>query len=209
MSLLALPFLISVALVLVLGNPMIRWLADRKARQPVSEDAPKAHQIKHGTPTMGGLIIIAAVAVSVLIVVMGTGAMGGALLTQARMRLFAVLGVFLFAGLVGLADDLGKARKKQNKAGLSERVKLALQIIVSIGFVGVLWRVSSLDTHLVTSGLTIAGNTYDLGFLYYILGALYICGFGNAVNFTDGLDGLSSGTTLVTTLALAVSLCFR
>jgi phospho-N-acetylmuramoyl-pentapeptide-transferase len=124
------------------------------------------------------------------------------------MRLFAVLGVFLFAGLVGLADDLGKARKKQNKAGLSERVKLALQIIVSVGFVGVLWRVSSLDTHLVTSGLTIAGNTYDIGFLYYILGALYICGFGNAVNFTDGLDGLSSGTTLVTTLALAVSLLF-
>ncbi len=208
MALLALPFLISAAVVLVLGNPMIRWLADRKARQPVSDDAPKAHQIKHGTPTMGGLIIIAAVALSVLIVVIGTGAAGGALLTEARMRLFAVLGVFLFAGLVGLADDLGKARKKQNKAGLSERVKLALQIVVSVGFVAVLWRVSPLETNFVTSGLMIAGTTYDLGFIYYILGTLYICGFGNAVNFTDGLDGLSSGTTVITTLALAISLLF-
>ncbi|MES2464248.1 MAG: phospho-N-acetylmuramoyl-pentapeptide-transferase [Armatimonadota bacterium] len=208
MALLALPFLISVVLVLVLGNPIIGWLADRKARQPVSEDAPQTHQLKHGTPTMGGLIIIAGVVVSVLVVVVATGAMGGALLTQARMRLFAVLGVFLFAGLVGLADDLGKARKKLNKAGLSERVKLALQIIVSVGFVGALWRVSYLETNLITTGLTIAGRTFDLGFIYYILGALYLCGFGNAVNFTDGLDGLSSGTTLITTLALAVSLLF-
>ena len=208
MALLALPFLISLAAVLVLGNPLIDWLAARKARQPVSEDAPKAHQIKHGTPTMGGLIIIAGVTLSVLVVVIVTGAMGGRLLTQAQMRLFGVVGVFLFAGLIGLADDLGKARKKQNKAGLSERSKLSLQIIVSVGFVILLWRVSALETNLLTTGITIAGHTKDLGIAYYILGALYICGFGNAVNFTDGLDGLSSGTTLITTLALAGSLLF-
>ena len=208
MALLALPFLLSLVAVLVLGNPLIGWLADRKARQPVSEDAPKAHQIKHGTPTMGGLIIIAGVVFSVLFVVIVTAALGGGLLTQARMRLFGVLSVFLFAGLVGLADDLGKARKKLNKAGLSERVKLSLQIIVAVGFVAVLWWVAPLETHLVTSGITIAGQTFDLGIAYYVLGAIYICGFGNAVNFTDGLDGLSSGTTLITTLTLAISLLF-
>lgn len=208
MALLALPFLISIAAVLVSGNPLIAWLVARKARQPVSENAPKAHQIKHGTPTMGGLIIIAAVVLSIIVVVIAAGEMGGGLLTQAQMRLFGVVGVFLFAGLIGLADDLGKARKKQNKAGLSERAKLALQILVSVGFVCVLWRVSTLEKNLVTTGITIAGHTFDLGFGYYVLGALYICGFGNAVNFTDGLDGLSSGTTLITALALAVSLIF-
>ncbi len=208
MTLLALPFLISLIAVLVLGNPVIGWLADRKARQPVSEDAPKAHLLKHGTPTMGGLIIIAAVVLSIVVVVLVTGALGGGLLTQAKMRLFGVLGVFLSAGLVGLADDLGKARKKQNKAGLSERAKLTLQIVVAAGFAALLWRASLLGASLNTSALTFAGHTVDLGFGYYVLAVLYICGFGNAVNFTDGLDGLSSGTTLITTLALAVSLLF-
>jgi phospho-N-acetylmuramoyl-pentapeptide-transferase len=205
MALLALPFLISIAIVLIVGNPMIRWLADRKARQPVSEDAPKAHQIKHGTPTMGGLIIIAAVFLSVGVMAI---VFGKTMLTQAQMRLFAVLGTFLFAGLIGLADDLGKARKKLNKAGLSERAKLALQVIVSVGFVSALWGIARLETRFVTSALTVYGHTVDLGFAYYVLGALYLCCFGNAVNFTDGLDGLSSGTTLITALALAVSLLF-
>jgi phospho-N-acetylmuramoyl-pentapeptide-transferase len=208
MTLLALPFLISLIAVLVLGNPVISWLGDRKARQPVSEDAPKAHLLKHGTPTMGGLIIIGAVVLSVVVVVLVTGALGGGLLTRAKMRLFGVVGVFLAAGFVGLADDLGKARKKQNKAGLSERAKLASQIVVAVGFSVLLWRASSLSTGLTVSALTFAGHTVDLGFAYYTLGVLYICGFGNAVNFTDGLDGLSSGTTLITTLALAVSLLF-
>lgn len=211
LALLALPFLIAVLVTLVLGNPVIAWLAARKARQPVSADAPATHQVKQGTPTMGGLLILAAGAVSVLATVAFSAlairaSNGGHLLSQSVTRLFAVLGVFVFAGMVGLADDLGKARKKRNKAGLSERAKLALQVIVAVGFVGVLAWVAPAEARYDMTGISLAGHTWHLGAVYYVLGALYLCGFGNAVNFTDGLDGLASGTTLITALALGVAL---
>ena len=205
LGLLALPFLASIVITLFLGNPVIAWLAARKARQPVSENAPKAHMAKQGTPTMGGLLII----VAVLVTVLGMSiSYGGLMLAQARMRLFAVLAVFLFAGLIGLADDLGKARKKLNKAGLSERAKLALQIVVAVGFVGALLLIAPMESRYSMTSLSFAGHSIDLHYLYYVLGALYLCGFGNAVNFTDGLDGLASGTTLITSLALAGTILF-
>ncbi|MBC8102596.1 MAG: phospho-N-acetylmuramoyl-pentapeptide-transferase [Cytophagales bacterium] len=196
----ALPFLLSLLTVLALGNRVIAWLADRKAAQPVSGDAPKTHLIKHGTPTMGGLLIIAAVVVSVAGMM---GALGSILLTHQRMKLLAVLGTFVFAGMIGLADDLGKARKKQNKAGLSEGMKLTLQIVVAIGFAAALALTAPSEPRYAVSAITIAGRSLDLGIAYYILGVLFISGFGNAVNFTDGLDGLASGTTLIVSLSLA------
>lgn len=98
--------------------------------------------------------------------------------------------------MIGVLDDVGKARKKQNKAGLSERTKLGLQAALAIGFV----------THLFLNH----HSTFVFGIslpsvVYFPLAALMIVGFGNAVNFTDGLDGLASGTMLIASLALGIA----
>jgi len=204
LSALAVPFLIALAVALLLGGRVIAALAAAKARQPISEDAPEAHKIKHGTPTMGGLLILASALAGTAV-----AALAPALRSASPpsgpgegWRLAAVAGVFLAACLVGLADDLGKARKKLNKAGLSERAKLGLQLLVAGLFVAYL---GMTEQPGVTTALTLGGRVYDLGIWYYGLGILYLCFFGNAVNFTDGLDGLASGTTLIASLALAAT----
>jgi phospho-N-acetylmuramoyl-pentapeptide-transferase len=190
---LCLPFLVSACLVLFLGGPVVRALAAAKARQPVSADAPVAHQQKNNTPTMGGLLIIGPRSwqrSSSPCLPRATRLRGAAWprAATAWFACLAVAGTFLLAGGIGLLDDLGKVRKKQNKAGLSERAKLALQIIVAAGFMLVLAR----DDQPATSAITAFGREINLGVWYYVLGVLYICGFGNAANFTDGLDGLLS-----------------
>lgn len=189
-------FLPALLLVLVFGGPVIRALAAAKARQPVSGDAPASHQAKQGTPTMGGLLLIGAATTATLVI------SAFALPAGEKTRLLAVAGTFFFAGGIGLLDDLGKARKKQNKAGLSERAKLALQVIVASGFLLMIGRTEQAG---ITTVVTLGGRHFDLGIGYYALGVIYICGFGNAVNFTDGLDGLAAGVTTVAALALAAT----
>ena len=195
-NMLALVFLFSAGLVLGLGDAVIALLGRRSARQPVSGDAPASHQAKQGTPTMGGLLLVA---VAFVITVAFT--LLAALDERQRVRLLAVAGTLLLAGIVGFLDDLGKARRKQNKAGLSERVKLAGQVLVAALFLFVIGQTEQAG---ITTVVAVFGRNIDFGILYYALGVLYLCGFGNAVNFTDGLDGLAAGTTLITTLSLAV-----
>jgi len=205
-NLLAVPFLIALVVSLLFGGKVIAALAAAKARQPVSEDAPEAHKIKHGTPTMGGLLILIATLTAVVVCALTPVLRAAPLLnmaTEGRVRgVFAVAGVFLLACLVGLADDTGKARKKLNKAGLSERAKLGLQFLVAGLFVAYL---GLTEQQGLTTALMIGRRVVDLGIWYYGLGILYLCFFGNAVNFTDGLDGLSSGVTLIVSLTLALT----
>ena len=199
LAFLALPFLVALAFVLLAGSPVIRALASRKARQPISADAPASHQAKQGTPTMGGLLILGATVAASLLILLGPFAVYSPLRKE---RLIAVLVTFLLAGGIGLLDDLGKARKKENKAGLSERVKLALQVIVASLFVGF---IAHTEQHGVTTVLSFGIHDFDLGAIYYVLAVLYICFLGNAANFTDGLDGLASGTTLIVALVLGAT----
>lgn len=199
-ALVGIPFLVALVVVLLGGQPAINALKKRASVQPISPDAPEKHRLKHGTPTMGGLLILAAVFVAVGIVSVMLSAQG-ALLTARAGRLGAVLATFLFGGLIGIMDDVGKARKKQNKAGLSERAKLGLQIAVGLGFTLFLYA----NRQEYTSNLYIAGHALSLGLLYYPLAVLCFMGFSNATNFTDGLDGLLSGTTLVVAVALGAT----
>jgi phospho-N-acetylmuramoyl-pentapeptide-transferase len=195
----AVPFLIALGITRACGQSVIDYLRSKKSVQPISPDAPEKHRLKHGTPTMGGLLLLAAVLIAVpvsLVTLPPTD------VVSARPVLLAVLGVFAFASLIGLLDDLGKARKKENKAGLSERAKLALQLVVSLGFVGALYATAQPG---VTTVLGFGASTVDLGLAYYALAFLFITGFANAANFTDGLDGLAAGTTLIATLALAAT----
>lgn len=188
-SLLLLPLVIAAGIALLFGPSVIGWLRSRRAEQPISPDAPEKHRLKHGTPTMGGLLIMAAALVGVLV-----GAMLFPIPSRRFGGLVAVVLVFLAGGLIGLVDDLGKARRRENKAGLSERAKLAMQLVVGIGF--------SYALHAM--GFRTAAAGFDLGFLFWPLVVLFVVGFGNAANFTDGLDGLLSGTSAVVASALGI-----
>lgn len=190
-----LPFLVALLTVLLAGKPTIAWLASKKAKQPISPDAPEKHRLKHGTPTMGGLLLLGGVGVALTAALIAFP-----MVTHQRERLGAVLAVYLFGGLIGLIDDVGKARKKENKAGLSERAKLVLQLVVASGFG---WFLSGGFGMFDRQPTIVLG--FDLGPAFVPLAVLYVMGFANAVNFTDGLDGLSSGTTLIASGALALA----
>ena len=196
----AAPFLTALFVVLLAGGPTIRYLRSKKSVQPISPDAPEKHRLKHGTPTMGGVLIIGAVA----LVMIGKAAIlfrGKWPDAEDLPFLFAITMAFLGGGGIGILDDVGKARKKENKAGLSEAAKLVLQFAVGTGFAVFLY-VTQIPGY--TTVLHIGPIVWDMGLLYLPFAVLFIALFGNAVNFTDGLDGLSSGVTVIvaTTLGL-------
>lgn len=219
MATLALPFVIALVLSLLFGGKVVDALAKAKAQQPVSDDAPDAHKIKHGTPTMGGLLILVTTLIAApfglwqsyvryMAISYHANAASNATLNW-LLHLCApacmVLIVFVLACGIGVLDDTGKARKKLNGAGLSERAKLGMQIAVAALFAGYL---ALVGVKGITTALYFNGYWLDLGNFYYVFVILYLCFFGNAVNFTDGLDGLASGTTLIASLTLGAVAAF-
>jgi phospho-N-acetylmuramoyl-pentapeptide-transferase len=188
----AVGFQISFAVSMLLGGPVIRLLKRVGARQTVSEDAPSRHAEKQGTTTMGGLLILAGIFVAVLF----------SLAEDPRyMPGLPLLGLTLAYGLIGLLDDYLIAARGKN-LGLKARQKLVLQFAFAIAFV--LWMRATAVAG-VTTTLKLGVWSVDLGDGYYVLGALLIVGLSNAVNFTDGLDGLASGVTILVALALSAS----
>ncbi|MGC4045393.1 MAG: phospho-N-acetylmuramoyl-pentapeptide-transferase [Armatimonas sp.] len=190
-------FLVAMAVVLAVGQSFINYMRSKKTLQPISPDAPEKHRLKHGTPTMGGILIISAVTIATVATLLLAKLDG-----SQKARILLVLGAFLGAGVVGYLDDRGKAAKKENRGGLSERAKLALQLVVAGGFVFGLTRVEQAG---ITTALNLFGWHVDLGVAYYGLAILFVMGFSNAVNFADGLDGLAAGTTLIATVALGIA----
>ncbi|MBC7293517.1 MAG: phospho-N-acetylmuramoyl-pentapeptide-transferase [Thermoleophilia bacterium] len=179
--------LVAVIVAVLVGPRFIRWLRIQGLGQNIRELAPERHSTKQGTPTMGGLLILGVAVLSYLI--LGRRSLPGAI----------VLILTLGSGAIGLADDLIKQRR-QRSLGLSARLKILLQIPLVLIVVFVLLHFGGVDTRLtvpfVREGLPIGG-------LYYLFAFLLIAGFSNAVNLTDGLDGLASGTVAVTLFALA------
>jgi phospho-N-acetylmuramoyl-pentapeptide-transferase len=197
------PFLTALVLVLIAGGPTIAYLRSKKSVQPISPDAPEKHRLKHGTPTMGGLLILTAVTIAtVVFAVLMPGSFSGPG-NHPLWSILAVVGVFLGGGVIGVLDDLGKARKKENKAGLSERAKLVMQLTVGILF-GAFLYVTRIPDY--TTILKIGPLVWDMGWLYFPFAVLYMTVFANAVNFTDGLDGLLSGVTVIVAGALGLLL---
>ncbi len=166
----------------VFGPGIIRWLK-RKQRegQPIRDDGPESHLLtKKGTPTMGGMMILLALTVSTLL---------WADLTN--VYVWAVLGVTIAFGLLGLADDLLKVTKRNTK-GVSGKMKLLVQFAVGAvaTWVIVMHTDSSIDTGLA---LPFFKNLLiDLGWFYIPFGMVVMVGASNAVNLTDGLDGLAT-----------------
>lgn len=175
--------LLSAGLV-VAAVPLLLPYLRRVAGQPIREDAPPRHREKAGTPTLGGVVVLGAAAAALV----AFGSWSPALAVAS-----AAAGAY---GAVGLADDCLSLRRGRN-LGLRAREKLALQVPVALG-VG--WYAAS----TTAGGTAVAlpwGGSWDLGWAYIPFAAVFVVGFANGVNLTDGLDGLAAGTVA---LALAV-----
>ena len=162
---------------LIIGPRFIAMLRVRQGKgQPIREDGPKSHLAKRGTPTMGGLMILVALAVSMLLWMDLTSPL-----------VWACIAVTLGFGAIGFLDDYDKV-KKRTTAGVPGRVRLAAEFLVAGLASWIL--VNEVDTNLYIPFLT--GYYIPLGPFYYVFAAFVIVGAGNAVNLTDGLDGLAT-----------------
>jgi phospho-N-acetylmuramoyl-pentapeptide-transferase len=173
----------------IIGPRFIGWLRVRQGKgQPIREDGPQTHLAKRGTPTMGGLMIITAVTVSMLLWMDFT-----------NRYLWACLFITVGFGLIGFLDDYDKVTKRHHK-GVSGKVRLLAEFVVAgIGC----WIITyGAGTHLYIPFYN--GPVVNLGPFYIVFAAFVVVGAGNAVNLTDGLDGLASMPIITTSLAFWV-----
>jgi len=182
--------LISLAISLMLGPGLIRRLRSGQFGQPVSQYAPETHKAKKGTPTMGGLLIVSALMIASLLM---------ADLTNAYV--LATLGVTFGYAVIGFMDDYQKVTQGRN-AGISAREKLLWQFLIAAGAMALLCMRSEFDTHLAIPFLKTVRP--DLGWFYVPFGAIVVVGASNAVNLTDGLDGLAIGPVMTTSATLGI-----
>lgn len=167
----------------------IRWAKARKASQPIYEYAPNSHQEKAGTPTMGGVVFIFSTIIATLLTVkLNNFYVVGALLTLA-----------LFS-LIGIKDDFSKISKNANNAGLSSRAKLILQFI-SAFIVATILIIYNHTTTLYTPFYKYP--VFDMGMIALVFWILVMVAASNAVNLTDGLDGLATVPSIMGLVSLS------
>lgn len=183
-----LAFVIAAAVSLAIGPKVIEILVRLKLRQTINEDAPERHMEKQGTPMMGGLIIL-------------LGALVGIAVTwQSDPKITAVILLTLGFAALGFVDDYLIASKGKS-LGLKARQKLFAQFVMAIAFI--LWVYTNRNIGATVLPLW-RDTAIDLGWMYYPLAVLLIVGMSNAVNLTDGLDGLAAGTTAILALTLGI-----
>jgi phospho-N-acetylmuramoyl-pentapeptide-transferase len=174
---------------LLIGPSFIRWLRAKQGKgQPIRADGPQSHLAKRGTPTMGGLLILVSVFVSVLL-----------WMDLTNPYVWACLLVTAGFGLIGFLDDYDKV-KKAHHAGLSGKMRLFLEFAIA-GFATWLM-VGHSGTQLYLP--FVQGAVVDLSWLYIAFGAFVIVAFGNAVNLTDGLDGLATMPVIIAAVAFTL-----
>ena len=184
-------FFLSFVLTIYLMPRFIKWAKARNANQPIYDLAPKTHQQKSKTPTMGGIVFLVASLIAIVIC--------------ARMNnLFVLAGLacIILFGLIGMEDDLAKIVGKKNTAGLTPRMKMLLQILAS-GIVAL----------ILYSGIDLATDFYipfykyplfDMNILAIGFWILVMVSASNAVNLTDGLDGLATVPSILSILSLGI-----
>jgi len=171
---------------LLLGPAFIRWLKARQGKgQPIRADGPQTHLAKSGTPTMGGILILISAFVSVLL-----------WMDLTNRYVWACLMVTAGFGLIGFLDDYDKV-KKAHHAGLSGKMRLFLEFAIA-GFATWLM-ISSGGSELYLP--FVQGPVANLSWAYIAFGAFVIVAFGNAVNLTDGLDGLATMPVIIASMA--------
>ncbi|MBX0356539.1 phospho-N-acetylmuramoyl-pentapeptide-transferase [Halobacillus sp. Nhm2S1] len=177
---------ISFAITVVISPMIIPFLRRLKFGQAIRDEGPESHQKKSGTPTMGGVMIIVAVVITTILASIWFTPDTG------NTQLFLVLFVLIGYGLLGFLDDYIKVAMKRN-LGLTSKQKMLGQIVIALVVYFIL-RNSDFPTYI-----SIPGTTFevDLGWGYALLILFMLVGASNAVNLTDGLDGLLAGTAAI------------
>ena len=179
------------------GFPLIPFLKKLKFGQTIREDGPTWHASKDGTPTMGGVLIITGTIISLgfsLLLIPLTGSNVFEALPEKTLRWIAALVLALAMGFIGFIDDYIKVVKKRN-LGLTARQKTFLQLLVSAAFLSTLALNGMNTTWLPFIGeISIVKGA---GLLFWPIALMFIYGFTNAVNLTDGLDGLVTSVTVI------------
>ncbi len=167
--------------VFLFGPGIIQALKLRQGRgQPIRADGPQTHLAKAGTPTMGGLMIMSGVLVSTLLWA-----------SLSNVYVWAVLLVTTGFGLIGFYDDYLKITKSSSKHGFSGRVRLGLEALIAAAAVLLMIVFGDMKLHTSIAMPFFKDAAINLGYFYILFGAFVIVGAGNAVNLTDGLDGLA------------------
>ncbi|HEX4738452.1 MAG TPA: phospho-N-acetylmuramoyl-pentapeptide-transferase [Allosphingosinicella sp.] len=174
---------------LLIGPKFIGWLRVRQGKgQPIRVDGPQTHLAKRGTPTMGGLMILTSLSVAMLLWMDFT-----------NRYLWACMLITIGFGLIGFLDDYDKVTKRSHK-GVSARVRLLAEFLVAgVGCTIITW---GAGTELYIPFWK--GPVVDLHFAYPFFAAFVVVAFGNAVNLTDGLDGLASMPVIIASLAFLI-----
>lgn len=196
-----LAFVVALATVLAMGEPTIRVLVELKAGQSIREDAPERHRTKAGTPTMGGVLIVTALIIGLLVSMSLHVARSGHSVAQPWEPAVFCTTVLAFA-LIGWIDDYLIVRRGKN-LGLKARQKLLMQFLIAGAFVVYLALNSEPG---ITNVLKLGEHRWDLGWWYYPLAVLFVVALSNAVNLSDGLDGLAGGLSLIAASALGAIL---
>ncbi|WP_432354884.1 phospho-N-acetylmuramoyl-pentapeptide-transferase [Sporosarcina sp. A2] len=182
---------VTFGLTAILGYAIIPLLRRMKFGQSIREEGPQAHLKKAGTPTMGGLIFLVAILIATPIL----SYINGVLTTQTIVLLLVLVGF----GVIGFIDDFIIVVMKRN-LGLTSLQKLIGQIIIAI-FAFFLLKLGPFDTVV---SIPFTGFELDLGIFYVVFLIFWLVGFSNAVNLTDGLDGLVSGTSSIAFTAFGI-----
>jgi phospho-N-acetylmuramoyl-pentapeptide-transferase len=197
--------IVGLAVAILLTPYLIKVFSRQGFGQEIREDGPQTHQKKRGTPTMGGAAILAAMWAGYLVAKVASDG-GGGPTASGLLLLYLTTGM----GLVGFLDDFVKIRQQRN-LGLNKRMKFAGQTFVAVSFAILVFQFPSAGG--ITPGSTLVSYVRDLPWLNLgVIGGvlfvvLLIAAWSNAVNFTDGLDGLAAGSSVMV-LGSYVAICF-
>ena len=184
-------FIVSFILVLVLQPIFIKWIQRKSSGQPIRDDGPESHQSKKGTPTMGGLVVLCSVVLSTLLFA-----------DLHNVLVWVVLGLTVSYGFLGFIDDFKKV-SLENSKGVRAKTKLLWQFSIAIVAVFILKEFAPGFSTIVHMPF-FKNINIDLGLLFIPFAATVIVGASNAVNLTDGLDGLVIGPIMTTAFAYGV-----
>ncbi len=200
--------LIGVVVTILLTPVLIRILRAEHLGQQIRDDGPQTHLAKSGTPTMGGIVMLLAVAVASFAVGVPDP------------ETYVLLGAVLLTGVVGLVDDISSIAHARS-LGLTPPAKLVCQFLISLAFILCAVNILNvspvidipfickLDLGIFTTVIPLGdGATLSIPWLYVLFDLILLMGLSNAVNLTDGLDGLASGTVMMVMIVMA-AIAFR
>ena len=183
-------FFVAFFLTMFLMPKFIKWAKNKKASQPIYDYAPSSHQEKVGTPTMGGVVFVFTTLVATIL--------------TAKLNNPYIIGAMLIIGLfsaIGIKDDLAKISTNKNDAGLSAKMKLFYQVIASFIVVGMLFYAGHTTTFFIPF---YKYSLFDMQYYAIVFWMLVMVAASNAVNLTDGLDGLATVPSIVAFFTLSL-----